>query len=387
MDFFIDDLPKVINSIYSKKKILFNSNENLNDKNVYCMSHWDQITKTIFNKPSSSYIKKMINTNTNFKIKQINKIESNRNSEVFKLHDLSKKEYFLKVYPIRDQNNYSYLNKIDREILALNLLKKIRINSIPSLIYFDKEFNFVMTSWITGKAKKKIDDEFLFSLLNFIRKIHLNSKLLKNKFKLLPIAKDAVLNYDDIILDIKKRLSLFKNNKNIIPKDVLNIILEVERLTNSQNYKNKNFLKKTNFKYHINLSKQILSPSDMGLHNCIYSNKVFNFYDFEYFGRDDPVKLLCDIILNPNTFIYFNLMNNFFKNYVALFNDKNFLIRYRLTFRLHLLKWILIILKRFNEKDYSRSFTKNNSQFKKSKFYLANFKNFDSSLYFFSDIN
>ena len=155
LDFFIDDLPKVINSIYSKKKILFNSSENIFKKEVYCFNHWDQITKFIFHTPSTLYIKKMINLNSNFEIISISKIQSNRNSRVFKLLDNNKKEYFLKVFPIRYQNNLSDLNKIDREIIALKTLRKIHINLIPSLLHFDKEFNFLITSWEKGQKKKK----------------------------------------------------------------------------------------------------------------------------------------------------------------------------------------------------------------------------------------
>ena len=135
------------------------------------------------------------------------------------------------------------------------------------------------------------------------------------------------------------------------------------------------------------MNKQFLSPSDMGQHNSIFKNKVYSFYDFEYFGRDDPVKLLCDIILNPNTFKEKMLLNKFFIKFVNLFGDKKFIIRYKVTFRLHLLKWILIVLKKFSETDHRQSFNKNNIQFIKSRNYLNEFNNFNSTLNLFSDIN
>ena len=45
---------------------------------------------------------------------------------------------------------------------------------------------------------------------------------------------------------------------------------------------------------------QILSPSDFGFHNAILqkNNKVC-FVDFEYFGWDDPAKLINDFIWHP----------------------------------------------------------------------------------------
>ena len=45
---------------------------------------------------------------------------------------------------------------------------------------------------------------------------------------------------------------------------------------------------------------QILSPSDFGAHNALvdYRN-IYHYYDFEYFGWDDPVKLVSDFFWHP----------------------------------------------------------------------------------------
>ena len=44
----------------------------------------------------------------------------------------------------------------------------------------------------------------------------------------------------------------------------------------------------------------ILSPSDFGFHNSLFRNNKLFFFDFEYAGWDDPIKLMCDFILNPD---------------------------------------------------------------------------------------
>ena len=42
---------------------------------------------------------------------------------------------------------------------------------------------------------------------------------------------------------------------------------------------------------------QVFSPSDFGFHNALLKdNGKLCFLDFEYFGRDDPVKLMADFI-------------------------------------------------------------------------------------------
>ena len=45
---------------------------------------------------------------------------------------------------------------------------------------------------------------------------------------------------------------------------------------------------------------RVLSPSDFGAHNAIVdSADKYYFYDFEYFGWDDPVKLASDFFWHP----------------------------------------------------------------------------------------
>lgn len=44
-----------------------------------------------------------------------------------------------------------------------------------------------------------------------------------------------------------------------------------------------------------------LSPSDFGLHNALRAPRGLVFLDFEYFGWDDPAKMLCDALLHPGT--------------------------------------------------------------------------------------
>jgi thiamine kinase-like enzyme len=53
------------------------------------------------------------------------------------------------------------------------------------------------------------------------------------------------------------------------------------------------YLKKIDNKY------LIVSPSDLGFHNILKYKKKLYFYDFEYAGLDDPIKLICDFFWHP----------------------------------------------------------------------------------------
>ena len=43
-----------------------------------------------------------------------------------------------------------------------------------------------------------------------------------------------------------------------------------------------------------------LSPSDFGFHNALADDGRLGFLDFEYAGRDDPAKLVCDFFCQPD---------------------------------------------------------------------------------------
>lgn len=45
--------------------------------------------------------------------------------------------------------------------------------------------------------------------------------------------------------------------------------------------------------------EQIVSPSDFGFHNALVVNNEVQFIDFEYAGRDDPAKFVCDFFCQP----------------------------------------------------------------------------------------
>ncbi|QXM24997.1 phosphotransferase [Elioraea tepida] len=43
-----------------------------------------------------------------------------------------------------------------------------------------------------------------------------------------------------------------------------------------------------------------ISPSDFGFHNALEADGRLTFLDFEYAGRDDPAKLICDFFCQPD---------------------------------------------------------------------------------------
>jgi hypothetical protein len=97
------------------------------------------------------------------------------------------------------------------------------------------------------------------------------------------------------------------------------------------------------------LSDRTLSPSDMGFHNALRRDDgSIVFLDFEYFGVDDPVKLLADFVLHPAMSLRADLGRAFVERMLAEFGDGDRIrTRFAISYPLYALKWCLILLNEF----------------------------------------
>ena len=93
----------------------------------------------------------------------------------------------------------------------------------------------------------------------------------------------------------------------------------------------------------------ILSPSDFGLHNAIATPQGdLVFFDFEYFGWDDPVKLTADVCLHPGMSLDENAQQYWISEAKRLFaDDPNFGVRLNALYPLYAIRWALIMLNEY----------------------------------------
>ncbi|GIX46866.1 MAG: aminoglycoside phosphotransferase [Candidatus Tectimicrobiota bacterium] len=97
------------------------------------------------------------------------------------------------------------------------------------------------------------------------------------------------------------------------------------------------------------LPARTLSPSDFGFHNArrTRANRLV-FLDFEYFGVDDPAKLICDFLLHPAMALAAESKRAFLSKALAAFADlPGLATRVRYLYPLFGLKWCLILLNEF----------------------------------------
>lgn len=103
--------------------------------------------------------------------------------------------------------------------------------------------------------------------------------------------------------------------------------------------------------------RRVLSPSDFGLHNALRGPNGLIFFDFEYFGVDDPAKMLADFVLHPGMTLEAPLAQRFTQTLLQRLVEKGWADleeRLHLALPLFRLKWVLILLNEFLASDRAR---------------------------------
>ena len=94
---------------------------------------------------------------------------------------------------------------------------------------------------------------------------------------------------------------------------------------------------------------QTLSPSDFGFHNAVRGGDGrLTFIDFEYFGWDDPVRMVSDFLLHPGHHLDGDAKRQFMDGCRAVFgSDPYFSDRFGALYYLIGLRWCMILLNEF----------------------------------------
>ena len=286
------------------------------------------------------------------------KIGKGANSRVFRLEDETGKQYVAKFYfrhptDARDRLNVEYS--------GLSFLLAEGITNIPRPVVMDREESCAIYEFIEGRniAGEDITVEDVDCAVEFLSKL----KKLKESPKShdIQLASEACLSPQAIVENILQRLNrLYKLQEtgeeyaelksflmNAI-KPLLNILREWAHRRGNQLH--------IPFDKDIPLGQRTLSPSDFGFHNAIREkNGRIVFLDFEYFGWDDPAKMVADFLLHPAMSLSGQMKRTFFDQIVAAFAENDQLAkRVEVVYPLYGIKWCLIFLNEFIPGEFSR---------------------------------
>ena len=340
LDIFVDDLEEIFlhHDFPEIKKILF-SKFPLNQSNAERFNNWSDIEIASIGAIKNSAIKNLLSSIYGESISSIEKLKGRGNSRIYKLSFNKKNSILLKDYPdlLVDSRPRMHM-----EVNALKLLKGL--GRTPKVLSFDKAQNIAFYEWIKGESLYKIEDHHINQALNFIE----NLQGLKGKDSW-GEASEACFSAKQLMSQISLRFERLLKTKN---KDLNEFLVNTFKPLFKEvlKFSEKNW-PGNNLEKELPRSIHAFSPSDFGFHNTILKDSGdLVFLDFEYFGRDDPVKLIADFIWHPGM-----KLNNvqklcWIRGTFSIFkNDPELVKRFTSAWPLYGLRWSLIVLNEFLE--------------------------------------
>jgi hypothetical protein len=350
---FIDDLPEVFAEPQFPdhiQKILFSpTGSSSGDASIKVASSWRKITAQVLGSWTEAEACQALQNF--FPELAVNKAEiqtGRGNSRVYKLTTSSSKNYILKVYPDLQSDKRP---RLQTEYAACQELSN-RAYPVAKAIAFQEQLGWGIYEWVDGASIEKPNQAFLLSAAKFVQRLALDSKA-NHAFAQMESASEACLSGLEITKQIEKRLIKLK----AVGEPVLNayIVNEFTPIFETAVDFSKTISGKS-FNQQLHRSLQIASPSDFGSHNAlVLACGSIIFIDFEYFGWDDPVKLVCDFYWHPGMNLSPQLRQQWLGSARAIFqNDVEFSKRLTAYLPLFGLRWCLIILNEFLKSEMSR---------------------------------
>lgn len=288
-------------------------------------------------------IKKIIEREIDKPIESVQEIDAGLNNRLFKIVT-SEEKYLVKLY----RKDTGIMLK--REFGALKYLKRRNITNVPTAYLKNDKQNIAVYSFEEGKTKNpsQVTKEDLNKMAFFIASIHkLQPKKIRNKFL---TANFACFSINDYLKNIYFRLEKFSvyarsRSAPVIIKKLgrEKIGIRIESLIqNILNGITDDVLSRK-----LKISEERLSPVDFGVHNILFKKDgSLCFIDFEYFGRDDPVRAVADFLVHDRSLEISPLLKKYFQNQYLKYVGSDITYRERLEFvkKIIDIEWLAIYL-------------------------------------------
>ncbi len=288
------------------------------------------------------------------------------NSKIFELKSLDGKRYALKIYPDRQLDSRP---RLETEFNATQFLEAADL-PVAHTAAKDELLNWAAYSWAEGQSQVTVDETFVDESIIFVGHLRTTSRLATNQNRFTS-ASEACLSGTEIIYQIQRKLASLNL---VTPQEVTSFLnhglLPVFRSCEESARK----ILCDRFDEALLPANQILSPSDFGAHNSIeVSGGQYVFIDFEYFGWDDPVKLVSDFFWHPAMQLTNKLRSHWITGTKSLFiDDPTFSKRLDVFLPLIGIRWCLIILNEFLPSSLARRVNADSSRRENTALTLSN---------------
>lgn len=275
-----------------------------------------------------------------------------RNSRVYRVRT-SDGDFALKHYPSRAEDPR---DRLGAECRALTLMAHHGIASVPRVVAADAAGGVLLLSWLDGRPSGAIGAADIDRAARFLAEIHrLRDDPAAGDFG---PASEACLSGREIQRQIDTRLDRLRQ----VPAQEARLHrllagsfadLSARCLAEARAMM---AMAGQDFDADLPAEHRSLVPADFGFHNSLRrADGTLAFFDFEYFGWDDPVKLTADLLLHPGTLLAPALTGRFRRAAEAIYaGDPGFPARLAAFYRLFGLRWVLILLNEFLPERWQR---------------------------------
>jgi hypothetical protein len=235
--------------------------------------------------------------------------------------------------------------RLETEFAALQFLWQHGVRCVPRPIAADPAAKLAVYEFIDGAklAANDVMDRDIDAAVEFLAT--LKRLAAEPDAATLPAAAEACFTVQAIIENLRSRLVRL----GVVP--ALKQFLEggfcpmLERLA-----------AKAPVEAELPVEQRTLSPSDFGFHNALRRpDGRLTFLDLEYFGWDDPAKMISDFLLHPALELPERLKQRFAAGMYQRFSaNKSLAKRVETVYPLFGLKWCLIMLNEFVPEDMQR---------------------------------
>ena len=284
-------------------------------------------------------------------VKNIGLMSGGRNSQVYRLIGEDGIQYVLKAYFKHESDKR---DRLGTEYKSLCFLWKHGVRNIPKAIAAAPEYGCAIYSYVEGNKINNgdITDQDINQAVSFLNTLETFKEYTEGWN--LSAASEACFSIHTIWGNVQERLSALNQCYEHSPANsTLRDFIEHDFYPAKEKIDEWCRLKlndaKISFDKKLDTTDRTLSPSDFGFHNALrVANGDLEFLDFEYFGWDDPAKMVVDMLLHPGMTLSLSQKKCFVLGILGHFHKySNLSERIEIVYPLFGLKWCLILLNEF----------------------------------------
>ncbi len=307
---------------------------------------------SLANQPSPEYdgLRRQASDLLDREVETIEAALGGRNNRVFRASCADGNSFAFKVYGPREDDPR---DRMSAEIAGLRFLEHYNVSAVPRVIAEDARTGCAAFEWIDGGPVNPPSVMDVDAALRFVAELEALSGV--DGTERLPLASAATLSGRAVARQIQTRLARFDELADETDaSSELREFLDSDFVELSSHAvawaRQKYSASGIDFEGDLSIPRRVLSPSDFGFHNALRreDGRVV-FVDFEYFGWDDPAKLVSDFLLHPGMTLSIPFRKRFHDGAMAVFSsrDGDFPTRLNALYPLYGLCWVLIMLNEF----------------------------------------